>query len=86
MLHSLDRLEVPPETAVAHTAMSGLLPVVDLPELLMEVDRWVRFSDALLHLPAHREPTPRYVAATRPALFAVLVAEATNLGLSTRLA
>ena len=56
---------------------------MDLAELLMEVDGWVGFSDPLLHLSARREPTPRNVAATRPALFAVLVAEATNLGLAT---
>ncbi len=41
------------------------------------------FSDPLLRLSARREPTPRDAAATRPALFAVLVAEATNLGLAT---
>ena len=82
-LSAPDRLEVPAETATAHAALSGLLPLVDLAELLMEVDGWVGFSDPLLHLSARREPTPRNVAATGPALFAVLVAEATNLGLAT---
>jgi hypothetical protein len=41
------------------------------------------FSADLLHLTARGEPSPRHVAATRPALFAVLVAEATNIGLAT---
>ncbi len=49
----------------------------------MEVDGWVGFSDPLLRFSARREPTPRDAAATRPALFAVLVAEATNLGLAS---
>ncbi|MFN2505345.1 MAG: Tn3 family transposase, partial [Acidimicrobiales bacterium] len=82
-LSAPDRLEVPTETAVARAGLTGLLPLVDLAELLMEVDGWVGFSDPLLHLSARREPTPRNVAATRPALFAVLLAEATNLGLAT---
>ena len=82
-LSAPDRLEVPADTAPAHEALSELLPLVDLAELLMEVDGWVGFSDPLLRFSARREPTPRDAAATRPALFAVLVAEATNLGLAT---
>ena len=61
----------------------GLLPLVGLPELLMEVDRWCGFSRSLLHLTARRLPTPEHVRVVRPALFAVIVAEATNLGLAT---
>jgi len=60
-----------------------MLPLVSLSELLLEVDRWTSFSKDLLHLTARGEPSPRHVAATRPALFAVLVAEATNIGLAT---
>lgn len=82
-LSAPDRLEVPAETTHAHDALSNLLPLVDLAELLMEVDGWVGFSDPLLRFFARREPTARDSAATRPALFAVLVAEATNLGLAT---
>ncbi len=82
-LTALDRMEVPPETAQARDALAGLLPQVDLPELLMEVDRWTGFTRALTHLTGRRAPTPAHLAAIRPALFAVLVAEATNLGLAT---
>jgi TnpA family transposase len=49
----------------------------------MEVDRWCGFSRSLLHLTARRLPAPEHVRVVRPALFAVIVAEATNLGLAT---
>jgi TnpA family transposase len=78
-----ERLELAPEVESARRSLFRLMPLVDLPDLLMEVDRWCGFSRSLLHLTARNEPTPRFVAATRPALFAVLVAEATNLGLET---
>lgn len=83
VLHSLERLELSLQAEDARRALTRLLPLVDLPELLMEVDRWCGFSQSLLHLTVRNQPTPRFVAATRPALFAVLVAEATNLGLET---
>jgi TnpA family transposase len=82
-LTALDRVEVPPESAQARDALAGLLPHVELPELLMEVDRWTGFTHALTHLTGRRAPTPEHLATIRPALFAVLVAEATNLGLAT---
>ena len=79
----LEKLDVPPQAAEARRLLVGLLPWVSLPDLLMEVDRWCPFTRALLHLAQRREPTPAHVAAIRPALFGVLVAEATNIGLAT---
>ena len=82
-LDALESLDLPPAVEGARRRLAGLLPLVDLAELLMEVDRWTGFSRALSHLSARGEPTLQYLGATRPALFAVLVAEATNMGLET---
>ena len=43
-LTALDQLAVPPEAAHARDALAALLPRVELPELLMEVDRWNGFT------------------------------------------
>jgi TnpA family transposase len=82
-LKALEAVEIPPLAEEVRQALVGMLPLVSLPELLLEVDRWTSFSKDLLHLTARGEPSPRHVAATRPALFAVLIAEATNIGLAT---
>jgi Tn3 transposase DDE domain-containing protein len=82
-LDALGPMEVPPFAEQIRERLVRMLPFVSLPELLLEVDRWVPFSRDLLHLTARGEPSPRHVAATRPALFAVLIAEATNIGLAT---
>ncbi len=78
-LAALEAVETPPFAEELRRRLAGLLPLVALPELLLEVDRWSGFSKDLLHLKARGEPSPRHVAATRPALFAIL-AQATNLG------
>jgi TnpA family transposase len=83
MLEALERIELPLSAEQARERLTRMLPLVTLPELLLEVDRWTGFSRDLLHLTARGEPSPRHVAATRPALFAVLVAEATNMALAT---
>ena len=49
----------------------------------MEVDHWAHFTPIFEHLTRRHTPSEEAVQALRPALFAVLVAEATNLGLST---
>ena len=54
------------------------LPELDLPELLIEVDGWTGFTDHLVPLSGNRRR-----AADMPALlYAVILAQATNLGLS----
>ena len=54
------------------------LPEVDLPELLIEVDGWTGFTDHLVPLSGNRRR-----AADMPALlYAVIIGQATNLGLS----
>jgi hypothetical protein len=54
------------------------LPEVDLPELLIEVDGWAGFTDRLTPLSGNRRRS-----ADMPAvLYAVILAQATNLGLT----
>jgi TnpA family transposase len=54
------------------------LPEVDLPELLIEVDAWAGFTDHLTPLSGNRRRS-----ADMPAvLYAVILAQATNLGLT----
>jgi len=83
VITSLDRVELPEGARAARHRLTRKFTSIPLPELLMEVDRWTGFSTALYHLGARRAPTAEHMAAHRPALFAVLVAEATNLGLAT---
>jgi len=83
VLTPLERMDLPPEALVARADLVSLFPPTGLPELLMEVDRWTHFTDDLTHLTARRPSSAERDAAVRPALFAVLVAEATNLGLAT---
>ncbi len=54
------------------------LPEVDLPELLIEVDGWTAFTDHLTPLSGNQ----RRGADMPSLLYAVIVAQATNLGLS----
>jgi len=82
-LSALERVEEPPSVDATRAALTGLIEPIDLPALLMEVDRRTGFMAALTHLTGRRPPSPEHLAEVRPALFAVLVAEATNLGLTT---
>jgi TnpA family transposase len=85
VLTALEKVEVPPETEQARAALMALLRTVGvgLPDLLMEVDRWTGFISVLTHLTGRRAPSAQHQASIRPALFAVLIAEATNIGLAT---
>jgi TnpA family transposase len=80
---ALERVEDDAGVQATRAALSSLLAPIDLPELLMEVDRRTGFTTALTHLADRRTPSAAHLAEIRPAIFAVLVAEATNLGLAT---
>jgi TnpA family transposase/adenosyl cobinamide kinase/adenosyl cobinamide phosphate guanylyltransferase len=82
-LTALEKVELPPEALAARADLVSLFPLTGLPELLMEVNRWTPFTQELTHLTGRRPPSAEREAATLPALLAVLVAEATNLGLAT---
>jgi TnpA family transposase/adenosyl cobinamide kinase/adenosyl cobinamide phosphate guanylyltransferase len=83
VLTPLEKIELPPEVLAARADLVSLFPPTGLPEVLMEVNRWTNFAPDLTHLTGRRQPSAESDAAILPALFAVLVAEATNLGLAT---
>jgi len=82
-IEALERVEPPPEAQRMRAALLNTLPHPCLPDLLMEVDSWAHFTDAFLHLGARRAPSAEQARELRPALFAALLAEGTNLGLAT---
>jgi TnpA family transposase len=83
VLTPLEKIDLPQEAVAARTDLVGLFPSTGLPELLMEVNRWTNFTQHLTHLTGRRQPSAESDAAILPTLLAVLVAEATNLGLET---
>ncbi len=83
VLTPLEKIELAPEILAAHTDLVSVSPPTGLPEVLLEVHRWTNFGHDLTHLTGRRQPSAAHDAAILPALLAVLVAEATNLGLAT---
>lgn len=71
---------LPPEVVSVRRSLLSLLPRIGLPQLLMEVDGWTGFTSAFAHLTARRQSPDEKLSGLRPVLFAVLVAEATNIG------
>lgn len=82
-LTALEEIELPPEVDDARSQLVSLFPFTGLPELLLEVHRWTPFTQGLTHLTGRRPPSAERQASLLPTLLAVLVAEATNLGLAT---
>ena len=83
VLTPLEKIELAPKILAARADLVSVLPPTGLPEVLMEVHRWTNFGHDLTHLAGRRQPTAEHDAAILPTLLAVLVAEATNLGLAT---
>lgn len=82
ILTPLEKIELPPGVLQARTDLVRLFPSVGLPDVLMDVEQWAHYTQDLTHLTGRRAPSTERDAATRPAVFAVLVAEATNIGLA----
>ncbi len=82
-LTALEKIELPQEALAARADLVSLFPVTGLPELLIEVNHWIPFTEELTHLTSRRQPSAEREATTLPVVLAVLVAEATNLGLAT---
>jgi TnpA family transposase len=77
ILSPLDKLDEPGSLIALREKVAGMLPRVDLPELLLEIAARTGFTDAFTHI---SERTAR--AADLPiSLCAVLMAEACNTGL-----
>jgi TnpA family transposase len=76
-LARLDALEEPESLVALRTQVSDLLPRVDLPDVLLEVDAWTKFTDEFTHV---SERNAR-VEDLGTSVCAVLLAEACNVGL-----
>lgn len=77
VLTALDRLDEPQSLVTLRTKVTGLLPRVDLPELMLEVVARTGFTEAFTHLSEHTaRATDLHIS-----LCAVLMAEACNTGL-----
>lgn len=66
------------EVGALADAAAARLPRIDLPSLLIEVDAWTGFTDALVHAggAVHRDPE------LRRNLYAALISQACNLGVA----
>ncbi len=77
VLTPLDRLAEPPSLVALRERAAALLPRVDLPEVLLEVQAWTGFADAFTHLSEGAARADDLATS----LCAVLLAEACNIGL-----
>lgn len=82
ILTPLEKIELPVGVLQARADLVRLFPAVGLPEVLLDVEHWAHYTQELTHLTGRRVSSAERDAATRPAVFAVLVAEATNIGLA----
>ena len=76
VLSPLDKLEEPESLLKLRESVAARLPVVDLPEILLEISKRTGFTDAFTHL---TERTAR-AQELNTSLCAVLLAEACNTG------
>ena len=74
----LGALEVPESLTALRVQVAGLLPRVDLPEILLEVHSWTGFLNAY----AHVSGAASRMADLSLSVAAVLIAEACNVGLT----
>src|SRR5437588_1025573 len=76
-LERLERLEEPESLSTLRDAVSGCLPPVDLPEVILEVAQHTGFLSQFTHV----SDSSAYVEDLSLSLSAVLLAEACNIGL-----
>jgi TnpA family transposase len=77
VLTPLDKLEEPPSLIELRERVAALVPEVELPELLMEVDSWTGFTAEFTHLGEDNA----WIESLPTSVCAVLMAEACNIGL-----
>src|SRR5437016_9423603 len=80
VVSGLDKIDEPASLIELRGLVHALLPRVDLPELLLEVNAWTGFASQFTHL---SEGTAR-VENLPISICAVLLAEACNIGLEDR--
>jgi TnpA family transposase len=72
----LEAAERPPRVEPLEEPLTARLPLLDLPELLIAVDQWTRFSHPLRHLNGREPRRPDFL----PVLSAALLAPGCNWG------
>ncbi|HLB87879.1 MAG TPA: Tn3 family transposase [Terriglobales bacterium] len=72
----LDAEERPERIRRLEDDVASRLPLIDLPELLIEVDQWTGFSHHLRHLNSREPRRPDFL----PVLYAALLAQGCNFG------
>ena len=77
-LAALDKLEEPPELIVLRQKVMELLPQVELPEVLLEVQAWTGFADEFTHISENNARVENLSLS----VCATLLAEACNIGLA----
>lgn len=77
VLSPLERLPQPPSLTELRGRVARLMPRVDLPELMLEVEAWTGFSDEFTHM---GDDSAR-IDHPETSVCAVLMAEACNIGL-----
>ncbi len=77
VLTPLDKLEEPPSLIELRDRVAALVPEVELPELLLEVDSWTGFTTEFTHL----GEDSAWIESLPTSVCAVLMAEACNIGL-----
>jgi TnpA family transposase len=77
VLTPLDKLDEPPSLVTLRDQVAGLVPRVDLPDVLLEIQARIGFADEF----AHVSERGARVEGLPTSLCAVLLAEACNLGL-----
>lgn len=77
VLTGLEKVDEPPSLVALRERVAALLPRVDLPEILLEVQRWTGFASEFTHVSAGRTRGEEIATS----VCAVLLAEACNIGL-----
>lgn len=77
VLTPLEKLEEPPSLAELRARVAALMPEVELPEMLLEVNRWTNFTSEFTHL----GEDSAWIEDLPISICAVLMAEACNIGL-----
>jgi hypothetical protein len=72
----LEAEERPESVARLEEAVTARLPLIDLPDLLIEVDQWTGFSRHLRHLGGYEPHRPAFL----PLLYAALLSQGCNFG------
>jgi TnpA family transposase len=77
ILTPLEAIDEPESLTKLRSKVDALMPRIDLPDVLLEVDAWTRFADEFTHISEGRARVENIATS----ICAVLLAEACNVGL-----